>query len=120
MRAKAWLMTLDSNKPRTTLSWIFLGTLFALCGVLGFLQYREIGEVSTALRQRLRTSLQASLNRFSQDFNSEVRSATRAIAEFGNPFDPKPVETALPVLYSQWKSSTRHPQLFSRIAIAEP
>jgi len=113
-------MTLDTNKPRTTLSWIFVGSLFLLCGVLGVLQYREIGEVSTALRQRLRGSLQISLNRFSVDFNSEMRTATRAIADFGMPSDVKPVESGLPARYAEWKSTARHPQLFARVAIAEP
>ena len=52
-------MSLQKNARRAMLSWLFVGALFILCGVLGGLQYRWIGEVSVAARERLRGSLQA-------------------------------------------------------------
>src|ERR1035438_9081415 len=64
---------------RTALSWLVVAGLFMLCGVLGALQYRWIGEVSVAARDRLRGSLQASLNRLSLDFNTEIATACRAL-----------------------------------------
>ena len=57
------------SRRRTTLSWLIVAGLFVLCGVLGVLQYRWIGEVAVAARDRLRGSLQASLFRLSSDFD---------------------------------------------------
>ena len=50
-----------------------------LCGSLGYLQYRWIGEVSLAARDRLRAALQVNLVRLSQDFNSEIANSCRAL-----------------------------------------
>ena len=36
---------------RTVFSWLFAGALFVLCGFLGVLQYRWLGEVSVAERE---------------------------------------------------------------------
>ena len=53
--------------------------MVALCGILGILQYRWIGEVSVAERERLQRSLQGSLTRVSQDFNDEISVLARAM-----------------------------------------
>jgi len=63
----------EKNKARALLWWLVVGGPFVLCGVLGVLQYRWTGEVSLAERERLR-GIQASLSRFSRDFNSEILS----------------------------------------------
>ena len=42
-------MSTTKSKPRPTASWLFLGALILLCGCLGVLQYRWIGEVSVAV-----------------------------------------------------------------------
>ena len=46
-------------------SWIALVALAALCGILGFLQYRWIGEVTLVERGRLHGELQSELMRLS-------------------------------------------------------
>ncbi|HEY2013399.1 MAG TPA: HAMP domain-containing sensor histidine kinase [Bryobacteraceae bacterium] len=120
MRGNVWSMGPERNQPRTVLSWLFVSTLFVLCGVLGILQYRWIGEVSTAARERLRGSMLASLGRFSRDFNSEVSIASRAIAPANAPPDAAAVEAAVPARYEQWKKTSRHAQLFHSVAIAIP
>jgi signal transduction histidine kinase len=105
---------------RTALSWLFVAGLFVLCGVLGALQYRWIGEVSVAARDRLHGSLQASLYRLSVDFNTEIATACRALL----PADSGPGGTAaeadVAARYAQWKKTARRGQMFRRIAIAEP
>jgi hypothetical protein len=63
----------EKNKARALLSWLVVGAPLVLCGVLGVLQYRWTREVTLAERERLR-GIQASLSRFSQDFNSEILS----------------------------------------------
>ena len=58
-------MRIDDSKRRKMPWWIFVGAMFALCAVLGALQYRWIGEASIADRDRMRRSLKASLERIS-------------------------------------------------------
>jgi signal transduction histidine kinase len=90
--------------------------LFALCGALGFLQYRWIGEVSVAARERLQGSLRASLMRLSQDFDDEIRSASFALMPAGaGPLD-RQVETR----FRQWQASARHPGLLRSVVLTGP
>src|SRR6476646_368570 len=96
-----WSMSPERNRPRTMLSWLFVGGLFVLCGVLGVLQYRMIGQVSDAARDRLRGGLQATLNRFSGEFNSEFSAAARSITPANSPQDVQDVEASVPERYEQ-------------------
>src|SRR5271157_1880074 len=107
-------MNVESNQRRAVLSWLFVGTLLVLCGVLGVLQYRWIGEVSLAARDRLRGSLQASLDHLSADFNSEIAEACRAL------IPPDSSEAELATRYQQWKRNARNGRIFRAIAIADP
>jgi signal transduction histidine kinase len=107
---------LDSS----SVSWLFVAAMFALCCILGALQYRWIGEVSAAEQERLHQRLQADLTRLSEDFSSEVMDACRAIApaapESGTKVDP----TEAGSKYAQWKRSSEHPQMFQAVAVAIP
>lgn len=113
-------MNLDKNKRRAMLSWLFVSALFALCGVLGVLQYRWIGEVSVAARERLRGSLQANLDRLSQDFDSEIASACRALLPATPQAGAQAAEAEVAVRYELWKKTLRHGRIFRRLAIAAP
>jgi signal transduction histidine kinase len=118
--ATRWFMTMEKNKRRAMSSWLFVSALFVLCGVLGFLQYRWTGEVSVAARERLRGSLQASLNRLSQDFNSEITTACLALLPTNPQPDAPAVEAEIAGRYQQWKKAARHGRMFRRIALAAP
>lgn len=61
-------------------SWIFLGLLAAAALVMGILQYRWIGAVSLAERDRLAASLQAGVNRIAQEFNARLATAVSTLA----------------------------------------
>ena len=113
-------MNVEPNQRRALLSWLFVGTLLVLCGVLGVLQYRWIGEVSLAARDRLRGSLQASLDRLSRDFNSEIAAACRALVPANSPPGARAAEAEFATRYQQWRKTGRHGQIFRAIAIAEP
>ncbi|HTP89014.1 MAG TPA: HAMP domain-containing sensor histidine kinase [Candidatus Acidoferrales bacterium] len=95
-------------------AWLFLGALFALCAVLGVLQYRWIGEVNVALRERLHGSLQASLNRASQDFSAELAAGVRGLAPGNSPSDAESLERAI------LAGLPRDIRIFDRIAVAIP
>lgn len=110
----------DKNKRYARLSWVFVGVLVLLLSILGVLQYRWIGEVSVAERQRLRTSLQASLQRLSQDFNSELNSAIAGLIPYPAQFDEYERLDAYAAIYQQWKSASPHTKLFRRLAVAVP
>src|SRR4051812_46389628 len=112
-------MSVDKSQRRTLLSWIYVAPLFILCGILGVLQYRMIGEVRDAARDRLHGSLQASLNRVSQEVDSEIATATAAIVPPMTD-DPAAIEQQLREHYDQWKQSSRHSQMFRRVALAVP
>lgn len=113
-------MNLDRIKRRAFHSSLFVGALFVLCGVLGFLQYRWTGEVSLAARDRLRASLQSSLFRLSQDFNSEIAAAYRAIVPSNQNFGAENAELEIAARFNDWKRVSRHRQLFRTIALAVP
>jgi signal transduction histidine kinase len=105
---------LEDMRGKASSAWLFLGALFVLCGVLGVLQYRSIGEVNVALRERLRGSLQASLNRVALDVNSDVASAVRALVPLEASGGAAGVERAVLAKVNSPLRAVR------RIAIAEP
>jgi len=110
---------MDRIKRRASLSWAFLGLLAALCSVLAVLQYRWIGEVSRAERDRLQDALRSSLNRLSRDFNLILTTAAAALVP-----EPSQVEElgragAYSARYRQWDSATDAP-IFRRIGVAVP
>jgi len=106
-------------KPhRSLLTWLIVGILVALCGVLGFLQYRWIGEVSVAASARMRAGLQASLARLSQDFNSEITAAASPFLP-SQPFDDEPAcEREIQDRYRH--SGSRRAPLLHHVALAAP
>ncbi len=109
---------MPKNKRRATLSWLAVAALVILCGVLGVLQYRWIGEVRVAERERLRDSLQASLNRLSNDFNSEITAACRALLPPEPHTDLASAEKEIAARYEQWKKTDRHASMFEAVATA--
>jgi signal transduction histidine kinase len=102
---------------RPLLSWISLSVLVVLVCVLGFLQYRWIGEISQMERKKLQDTLQSSLNEVSRDFNSELAVAATALMATNAEVDRMGREQAYEHRYAQWKNSSATPKLFSRIAI---
>ena len=105
------------NNRRSFLSSLVVVALFALCVILGGLQFRWIAEVSIADRERLRRSLDASLRRVSQDFNAEIAAAVRGLL----PGNPQPnaggTEAALAERYQEWSKVDDHKRVFDRIAV---
>ncbi|MDR3698196.1 MAG: HAMP domain-containing sensor histidine kinase [Candidatus Sulfopaludibacter sp.] len=113
-------MSTEKSPRRSLVPWIYVCPLFILCGILGFLQYRLIGEVRDAARDRMRGSLRASLIRVSQEVDSETAGAIAAIAPQGSQPDAAAVEQQTRARYEQWKQSSRHGQMFRRVALVFP
>ena len=99
--------------------WLLLA-LLALLPLMAWLQYRWIGEVGRAEHERLRGGLHLSLQRLSQEFNSEVGAASAALLP--GPFwdNEAESETAYAIRYAKWRGSSRYSGLFRGIALAVP
>src|SRR4030088_1031711 len=110
-------MNLSKIGYQPLLSWISLSVLVVLVCVLGFLQYRWIGEMSQMERKKLQDTLQTSLNEVSRDFNSELASAAAFLMPTNAEADRMGREQAYEHRYAQWKNSSPTPKLFSRLAI---
>lgn len=52
-----------------------IGILLALLGLLAFLQYRWLGQISEGERERLSRTIQSDTTRFAEDFNNEIQNA---------------------------------------------
>jgi signal transduction histidine kinase len=113
-------MDVDKNRQNALLSWLFVGVLAALCATLGALQYRWIGEVGAAEHERLRGGLQLSLQRLSQEFNSEIGAAAAALLPGPFADDEAENEKAYAIRYARWRASSHYNGLFDRIALAVP
>jgi len=110
----------ERNKQQAILSWVFVAVLVSLCATLGVIQYTWIGEVSRAEHERLRGNLQLSLQRFSQDFNSEINAACSALIPDISRMDETEREKAYAIRYLRWRGSSAHNGLFSRVTRAIP
>lgn len=101
--------------------WWFAGVVLVLCLALGALQFRAIGALSVAERERMQASLRGSLQRLSRDFNAELATAGAAVLAPSDAPETSPErEHAYYSRYMRWKESTQHGALFSRVAIAVP
>jgi hypothetical protein len=111
---------MEKNRNRRLAVWssLYVGVVVILTAVLGVLQYRWIGEVSLAERERLKAGLQASLHRLSQDFNAEITGLCAALLAGGPSGTESEREEAYAVNYSQWRDSSRHVRLFRGMALA--
>ena len=111
---------MESAKRQAVFSWVTVGALALLCGILAVLQYRWIAEVSVAQADRLRNSLQASLHGLSRVFNAEISGAFRALVPTGTEVDQAGREAAYQARYARWRSNTQRDNLFRRIALVVP
>src|SRR5579864_126444 len=111
-------MNVEKNNRRALLSWLFAVVLVGLCATLGAIQYRWIGEVSRAEHDRLRGSLQRSLQRVSEDFDAEIRSACAALSTEASSTDADVSEHELALGYARWRTTSRYSGLVRRLAIA--
>jgi hypothetical protein len=111
-------MNVAKTNKRALLSWLFAVVLVGLCATLGVIQYRWIGEVSLAEHDRLRGSLQASLQRVSEDFDAEIRSACSALSIESSTADQAGRERELALSYARWRTTSRYSGLARRLAIA--
>jgi len=94
------------------------GALVVLLAIVGTLQYRWLGAVSDAERDRMRANLRTHATDLAVEFNGEL---TRIYAAFRA--DPAGLAadatTMVADAYAQWQTSTPHPALIRAIYLVE-
>jgi len=99
---------------RPKLSVVLVGLLLILLPALAILQYRWIGEVSVAERDRLQSSLRETSRRFASDFDAELARISTAF-QIRDGF-PESGE-GLVQRYHSWSESATYPQLIRSICL---
>ena len=98
---------------------VLLVALTALLPLLAVLQFRWLGEVSRAERDRMQASLKTAVANFTQDFDREL---TRAYTTFQ--MDPLTLRNrdwqAYARRYDFWAQTQPYPQLVSGVYLVEP
>ena len=110
---------MEKNKRQSIFSWALILALIVFCLLLGALQYRWIGEVSVAARERLQQTLQATLRDLSRDFDAEIITSCRRLIPRTPVPDAATAEAEVSERYLAWKATTADTRLFQTIALAE-
>jgi signal transduction histidine kinase len=111
-------MNFDATQRRAMFSWLFVGALLILCGVLGVLQYRWIGEVSEAARDRLRGSLQANLERLNTDLSARIASGIRNFMPAAPTAATHPA-AEIGTRYRAWAAADRHAGMIAGLTVVD-
>ncbi len=92
--------------------------LLILLAALATFQYRWLGEVSEAERERMRASLRTRASEFTQEFDGELTRIYVAFRVDGDRLDADPA-AALGDAYARWQSSATRPGLVRGVYLAE-
>jgi signal transduction histidine kinase len=92
--------------------------LLVLLATLATFQYRWLGEVSQAERERMRASLRTRASEFSQAFDGELTRMYMAFRVDGDGLDTD-AAAALGAAYTRWQSSTATPTLVRGVYLVE-
>lgn len=109
-------MKLASQRP--VVLWLLAAALLALLATLGTLQYRWLGEVSDAQRERLRATLESSARRFANDFDHELTRLFlhfQPLAAWRRPADAPDAAALL----AGWRDETPYPDMLAEVLRAE-
>ena len=123
--AVIYLALMRSARP----SWmlVLVAALVALVPLLAVLQYRWVGQVSQAERQRMRATLDAAMKNLSDDFDNEITRAyfdlqidiPRAGNSQAGSSDRDQRVNNYGTRYQRWLSQAAHPQLVKNIYLIE-
>ena len=96
--------------------------LLGLIGVLASLQYRWLGRISDAERERMTATLGARANAFAQDFDRELTLAymlfqVEPVLPAANLADQSMAEK-IGGRYDRWQATARYPRLIRDVYVA--
>ena len=95
---------------------VSLAVLTAALIILGTLQYRWIGDLANAERERMRTGLEFAAHHFSDDFDHEL---TRMFLAFQLPM-PDATADHLLHRYDEWSAAARDPKIVRAVYFVPP
>ena len=103
---------------RTPWQLLAAALLLVLLAILATLQYRWLGEVSEAERERMRASLRTRATELAQEFDAEL---TRAYVAFHVGSDQLDADAAatLADAYTRWQAGAKIPTLVSAVYMAD-
>jgi len=107
---------------KAALSLGLMCAVLLLLPVLGVLQYRWVGQVSQAERERMQANLLKITTRFAEDFDHEVAHelANSSISfQRGMEVEPDRMVEEFTRQYRKWHQSTQYPKMFRRGCLAE-
>ena len=107
---------------KAALSLGLMCAVLLLLPVLAVLQYRWVGQVSQAERERMQANLLKITTRFAEDFDHEVaRELANASISYQRGFeiDPNQMAGEYARQYKKWQRTTQYPKLFRRGCLAE-
>ena len=112
------LFAYSSLVRRTPWQLLAAAILLVLLAVLATLQYRWLGEVRDAERERMRASLRARASEFTQEFDGELTRTYLAFQVGSEQLDGD-AAAVLADAYARWQSTTRIPGLVRAVYLAE-
>jgi signal transduction histidine kinase len=112
------LFAYSSLVRRTPWQLLAAAMLLVLLALLATLQYRWLGEVSDAERERMRASLRARASEFTQEFDGELTRTYLAFHVGSEQLDDD-AAAALADAYARWQSTARIPALVRAVYLAE-
>jgi hypothetical protein len=97
---------------------LLAASLVVLLVVLAALQYRWLGQVSEAERERMQATLSTGAARFSQDFDRELGRVYFNLQLDANVWRRRDGETYA-ARYAQWRANAPHPQLVGDVYVVD-
>ncbi len=98
---------------------VLTGALIALLGLLAFLQYRWVGQVSVAERERLEASLRTATQELGEDLYRELARVGIGFGQ-GPPDSDTDLAGQLDRHYDFWQTTAPYPGLIGDIYVAVP
>src|SRR5262245_1818181 len=105
----------SESRRGSHLAYALVVILMAALSTMAVLQYRWIGAVATAERQRMQNSVQLATSRFSEEFNGEVARALISLIRVQDSFFPDTYGE----LFFQWAATSAYPQMVRSVFVAD-
>jgi two-component system, OmpR family, sensor histidine kinase SenX3 len=97
--------------------FVLAGGLLGLIALLAYFQYRWLGQISDAERERMRATLQASASGFAEDFDRELNRAY-LLFQIGPLPGDESVPSQMASRYDRWQATARFPKMIKDVYLA--
>jgi len=98
--------------------YVLAGGLLGLIGLLAWLQYRWLGQISEAERTRMSATMQASASGFAEDFDRELNRAYLLFQIGPTPGDDS-VPSQMASRWDRWQATARFPRMIKTVYVTD-